>query len=78
MSYCYVATVTEEMGKTDLSEEDKSAGLGFDWHGVLEVLRYMFMSQPMNDWGRSIKTRDMRLLWRYAENLGLKVDAEPF
>lgn len=78
MSYCYVATVTEETGKTDLSEEEKNEGLGFQWHGVLEVLRYMFHSQPTSDLGRSIRMRDMRLLWKYAENLGLRVDAEPF
>ncbi|KAK4099851.1 hypothetical protein N658DRAFT_508252 [Parathielavia hyrcaniae] len=62
VSYCYRATLLDETGRPDLTEEEIADGLSHAWVPVEKALDIMPSVEPTSELGRYIRERDMFLL----------------
>lgn len=62
ISYCYRATLLDETGRPELTEEEVADGLSHEWVPVGKALETMSSVEPTSELGRYIKERDMFLL----------------
>lgn len=69
LSYCYVAHVLEDTGKTSLTEEELADGLEHEWVHVDTAIRRMKAANPTSKLGLSIKERDIFFVEKFSAAL---------
>ena len=58
-SYCYCASLIEDTGKPELTEEEVDDGLCHEWVPIEQALEIMGSVEPTSEFGRYVKERDM-------------------
>jgi len=66
LSYCYVATLVDDTGAPELTEEEMSDGLQHEWVSVATALERMKAVQPTSELARFIKERDIFFVETFA------------
>ncbi|GAB1311846.1 hypothetical protein MFIFM68171_02056 [Madurella fahalii] len=61
-SYCYRASLLEDTGKPELTEEEVDDGLCHEWVPLDKALEIMASVEPTSELGRYIKERDIFFL----------------
>lgn len=70
ISYCYVARLVEDTGKTELMEDELADGLGnHEWMSVGTAVEKMRACQPSSALGCFIKERDLFFVETYAKRI---------
>ena len=67
VSFCYIARLTEDTGKPELTDLERSEGLSHHWVPVKEALKLMAEVQPTSVLGSYIKERDLFFIEAFAE-----------
>ena len=62
ISYCYRASLLDESGNPELTEEELADGLAHEWVSAGKALEIMSAVEPTSELGRYIKERDMFLV----------------
>jgi ADP-ribose pyrophosphatase YjhB (NUDIX family) len=70
-SFCYVTSLKEDTGKTQLTEEEAAEGLKHDWVAVQDAMEKMRNIQPTSELGEYIKKRDLFFMESFASERGL-------
>jgi 8-oxo-dGTP diphosphatase len=57
-SYCYRATLVEDTGKRELTDEEMEDGFSHEWVGLPEARRRLEGCMPKSEFGRFVKERE--------------------
>jgi len=66
-SYCYVASLLEDTGRPELTEQELAEGLKHEWLRVPEAIAAIKSSKPISELGKFIKERDLFFVETYAK-----------
>ncbi|KAK4139645.1 uncharacterized protein C8A04DRAFT_40561 [Dichotomopilus funicola] len=69
-SYCYVADLVSDTGRTALEEEEVEDGLKHMWVSLDEARRLVEGAVPGSEFGRSVREREMHFLREIGRVLG--------
>lgn len=69
-SYCYIADLISDTGKTALEEEEVEDGLRHMWVSLDEARRLVEGAEPGSEFGRSVREREMYFLREVGRLLG--------
>ncbi|KAH6612272.1 hypothetical protein B0J18DRAFT_77780 [Chaetomium sp. MPI-SDFR-AT-0129] len=70
-SYCYIADLVADTGKTALEEEEVEDGLKHMWVSLNEAKRLVEGAVPESEFGRSVREREMYFLGEVGRLLGV-------